>query len=71
MLQWSKINFQTGNKYNSIDYTLMPQDIYSLQSVQVFQKMLHWSKMSVQVGHKYFPIVYALKFWVDTWGFIP
>lgn len=33
MLHWSKMNFQAGNKYNSIDYTLMPQDISSLQSV--------------------------------------
>lgn len=65
------MNFQTGSKYNSIDYTLMPQDIYSLQSVLVFQNMLHWSQMNVQAGHKYFSIVYALKFWVDTWDFIP
>lgn len=26
--------------------------------------------MNLQAGHKYSSIVCALKFWVDTWGFI-
>lgn len=50
------MNFQTGSKYNSIDYTLMPQDIYSLQSVLVFQNMLHWSQMNVQLVTNTFPL---------------
>lgn len=67
MLHWrSKMSFQAGNKYSFIDWALMPQDVSSFKSAQVFLKMLHWSKLNFQDGHKFCCLYF--EFWGRCFG---